>query len=183
MNKFLEKKITKLELNINTFIEDVKGLQKKAVESGKKALKVGSKQQIDFWVVQYKLTEQYTQQANEILGQLDIARYSSTMQKTAKDFFSCMGKMAKQLSKVFTYTNFDQIQKNFDKNQDKIENAKEQNKEIIEETTERFREMQERLTETYEDIEVSEEEKNKIINIFSTSKTVDNVNIFDRMLG
>ena len=36
MNKFLEKKITKLELNINTFIEDVKGLQKKAVESGKK---------------------------------------------------------------------------------------------------------------------------------------------------
>ena len=153
-------------------------MQAQAVEGGKKAMNIGSNVQINFWVVQYKLTEQYIQQAKEMIGQLDIARYSSQMQTTVKEFFNCMAGLGKQLTKFFGYSSLDQIERIFDKNQMKIEIAKDKTNEIIEETTDRFKEMQDRLADSSLEMNISEEERTKIIGVFEKAKKPNNNSLF-----
>jgi len=172
MNKFKERKLQKLSEKITEFQTNIEDIQKVAIQNGKKSLEIGSKQQINFWVVQYKLTSEYIQQAKEMLGQLEIVRYSNNMQKTAKTFMSCMTSMASQLSKAFGYTNLDKISKAFDKQQVDLAEAREKNQDIMEETTERFKEMQESFQTYNNDIEISEIERNHIIDVF-TKKEVE----------
>ena len=120
-----EKRIAKLTENINAFIEKMDNSHKTAIEKGRIALENKQKTLVDFWMTQYKLTNEYKRQALEMLGQLDVARYSSEMQISASSFFNDMGKMAKELSKVFGYTSINKITKDMDKRNIKVSIAKE----------------------------------------------------------
>lgn len=172
MNKAKEKKLQKLSEKIIEFQTNIEDIQKVAIKNGKKSLEIGSKQQINFWVIQYKLTSEYIQQAKEMLGQLEIVRYSNNMQKTAKTFMSCVTSMANHLTKAFGYTNLDKISSAFDKQQIDMQEARQTNQDIIEETTERFKEMQESFQSYNNDIEISEIERNNIIDVF-TKKEIE----------
>ena len=113
-----------------------------------------------------------------MLGQLDVARYSSEMQISASSFFNDMGKMAKELSKVFGYTSINKITKDMDKRNIKVSIAKEKANEMIGETTERFREIQESFADSnqsVEGIEISDSEKNEILAEFQTKKKEDGI--------
>lgn len=183
MNKTKEKKLQKLAEKITEFQTNIEDIQKVAIQNGKKSLDIGSKQQINFWVVQYKLTSEYIQQAKEMLGQLEIVRYSNNMQKTAKTFMSCMTSMANHLTKTFGYTNLDKIATAFDKQQVDIAEAREKNQEIIEETTERFKEMQESFQTYNNDIEISEVERNSIIDVFNKEEKQEEKTIVFRKIS
>lgn len=183
MTKTKERKLQKLAEKITEFQLSIEEIQKIAIQNGKKSLDIGSKQQINFWVVQYKLTSEYIQQAKEMLGQLEIVRYSNNMQKTAKTFMSCMTSMASQLTKAFGYTNLDKIASAFDKQQVNIAEAREKNKEIIDETTERFQEMQESFQSYNNDIEITEVERNSIIDVFNQEEVDEEKEIIFRKIS
>lgn len=173
-----EKRIAKLTENINAFIEKMDNSHKTAIEKGRIALENKQKTLVDFWMTQYKLTNEYKRQALEMLGQLDVARYSSEMQISASSFFNDMGKMAKELSKVFGYTSINKITKDMDKRNIKVSIAKEKTNEMIGETTERFREIQESFADSnqsVEGIEISDSEKNEILAEFQTKKKEDGI--------
>lgn len=167
MKKKHEEKINLLIESINSFINDMRDKRKTTIEMGRKALKIDSKSQIDFWVIQYKLTEQYEKQALEMLGQLDIAKYSNEMQKSAKQFFDCMGVMAKQLSKIFGYTSIKDLNKSFDKQMINYETSKEKNQDLIEETSEQFKTMQESFSDSNDTITIDEKEREQIVAVFN----------------
>jgi len=160
-------KIEQLTESINSFIKDIKDKRKTTIEMGRKALKIDSKSQIDFWIIQYKLTEQYEKQSLEMLGQLDIAKYSNEMQKSAKQFFDCMEVMAKQLSKIFGYTSIKDFNKSFDKRMINYETSKEKNQDLIEETSEQFRNMQESFSDSNDIITIDEKERKQILAVFN----------------
>lgn len=173
-----EKRIAKLTENINAFIEKMDNCHKTAIEKGRVALENKQKTLVDFWMTQYKLTNQYKSQALEMLGQLDVARYSSEMQISASAFFNDMGKMAKELSKVFGYTSINKITKTMDKDGIKAEIAKEKANDLINETTERFREVQESFADSnqsFEGIEISDSEKSEILAEFQAKKKDDGI--------
>lgn len=170
MTKRKEKKLNKLSEKIIEFKKCVLEQKKCATENGKKALNNNCKQQIDFWVVQYKLTSEYIQQADEMLGQLDIIRYTSDMQKNAKSFLNCMNTMTNQFSKVFGYSDLDKITKIFDKQQSSLQESKQKTQDLIDETTSRFKEMQDSFETSSLDLKISDVERNAIINAFSYEK-------------
>lgn len=167
MTKKHKEKLNLLREQINSFIQKVNLLHNDALNNGKKALKYGSSSQVDFWVVQYKLTSDYSKHAYEMLGQLDIAEYSKEMHKTAREFFDCMNKMAKSLSKVFGFSSIRKIENVFEKGQAKLEEQNLQNQDLLEETTSQFHQMQLELSNSYnESIVIDENEKNKILDEF-----------------
>lgn len=166
MTQRQEKKIAKLTENINLFISKMDECHKTAIEKGKNALDNNQKTLVDFWVTQYKLTDEYKKQALEMLGQLDIARYSNEMQIAAGTFFNNMGKMAKALSRIFGYTAINSVTKDFEKQSIKISLAREKTNEMIEDATDRFKDIQESFSQGNEalgDIQISDTEKNQII--------------------
>lgn len=179
-----EKKINELTDKLNKFIEDMNQKREITITNGRKALKDGSTTNLNYWVVQYKLTQEYEKQAKETLGQLEIAKYSSEIGQSVKEFFDCMGNMAKQLSKVFGYTSLKEIEKNFDKNIDKYSANKDNIQDMIEETTDRFKEIQEGFATSGNPIEINDEERTKIVKIFEDNKSnKNNDDILKRLFG
>lgn len=172
-----EKRIAKLTENITAFIEKMENCHNTAIEKGRVALDNKQMTLVEFWMTQYKLTNEYKRQALEMLGQLEVARYSSEMQISAASFFNDMQKMAKELSKVFGYTSINKIIKDMDNKSLKAEDAKEKANEMIGKTTESFKDMQERFAESqsYEGIEISDSEKSQILAEFQTKKDEDGI--------
>jgi len=175
-----EKKIQALTNNINEFITFIKEKRKETIENGKKALSIDSKKQVDFWVVQYKATTMYEKQAQEVLGQLDIARYSKQMQDSTKQFFGNIKDLAKQIAKMFKYNSFNEIEDVFDD----LENQNDEVNDLIEEATERFRTIQENSSNSSENINISNEERENIVKIFKEeNKTVSTTDFLKKILG
>lgn len=174
MNKRIEKKINKLEENIKNFISRMEQSQKTTIIKGKEALRIQSVSQIDYWIVQYKLTEIYIQQSKEMIGQLSIARYSSEMKTSIKDLYDYMSIMTKSLRRFFGISNLNSMEKMFEKNQIKMELAKDEANELIKETTERFKDMEANNSRSVNDLQISVEEKEKITNMFKNDKVKTN---------
>lgn len=165
-----EKKIAKITENINAFIEKMDEAHAKSIKKGKDALKTNDQGLINFWVIQYKLTNEYKHQAVVMLEQLEIARYSSEMQQTAKGFFADMNKMASALSKVFSFTGLNSLTKDLEKQSIKMQMNRERTNDMIEETNDRFKEVQESFETGTADtgMEISDSEKANILKEFQT---------------
>ena len=163
-----------MENNIKDFLTRLDKMQKTIIHNGKEAMKIGSKEQIDFWVVQYKLSEIYIQQSKEMIGQLNIARYSNEMKQTIKDLFDYMSIMSKSLRRFFGVSSLNSMEKLIDKNQIKMEMAKDEASDIIQETTDRFNDMKDNLSSSTAEVQITSEEKEKITAMFANDKTKNN---------
>ena len=166
MKKRAEKKLLQLETDIKEFTAKMDEMQKKTIEKGRIAVRNKIPTQIDFWIAQYKLIDIYKQTSNEMLGQIDIARYSDEMKNTTSSFFESMGALSKQISKALRFTNFDQFSRDFDETVLNIEENRDSINDVISDTKDKLAEMQDNLEANPIEYNVTQEEKEQILKVF-----------------